>query len=128
MRDPDVVVWLAGATATLEISPLDVVDLQSIQNQEIFKTLRYYIQGDEPWDWELFQEILTPHLHGHLAHLLSYGAQLPQCDATELRWDTVSTLIHLRIQQLRAEARNIQFLQDDAARQGICKQPSSLPN
>lgn len=116
LRDPDVLVWLSTATKRLEVAPLDVGDLQSVQNQEVFKALRYYLQGDEPWDWETFQETLTAHLHGHLAQLLSYGAELPQCDAAELRWDTVSTLIHLRIQQLRAEARNIQFLQDDAAR------------
>jgi hypothetical protein len=75
--------------------------------------------------------MLTAHLHGHLAQLLSYGAQLPQCDALQLRWDTVSTLIHLRIQKLRNEARNIQFLQDDAARQGdmqAAKQFAELSN
>jgi DNA primase len=131
LREPDLIVWLATATTKLEIAPLDVTDLQSVQNQEIFKTLRYYLQGNEPWDWEIFQELLTPHLHGHLAQLLSYGAQLPHCDAAQLRWDTMSTLIHLRIQQLRTEARNIQFLQDDAARQGdmqAAKQFAELSN
>jgi len=131
LREPDLIVWLATATSALEVAPLDVTDLQSVQNQEIFKVLRYYLQGEEPWDWELFQEMLTPHLHGHLAHLLSYGAQLPRCDALQLRGDTVSTLLHLRIQQLRTEARNIQFLQDDAARQGdmqAAKQFAELSN
>ena len=115
----------------MELTPFNVGDLQSVQNQEIYKTLRYYLQGDEPWDWELFQEMLTSHLHGHLAHLLSYGAQRPPCDTTQLRADTVSTLINLRIQQLRTEARNIQFLQDDAARQGdmqAAKQFAELSN
>ncbi len=131
LREPDLIVWLATATAALEVTPLDVADLQSVQNQEIFKVLRYYLQGEEPWDWELFQEMLTPLLHGHLAHLLSYSAQLPHCDPQQLRGDTVSTLLHLRIQQLRTEARNIQFLQDDAARQGdmqAAKQFAELSN
>lgn len=118
LRAPDLLVWLASAAERLEIAPLQVSDLQAVQNQEIYKTMHHYIQGDESWDWELFQELLTPHLHGHLASLLSYSAQLPACSETELRWDTVSTLLHLRIQHLRNEARNIQFLQDDAARQG----------
>ncbi|MCB0123378.1 MAG: DNA primase [Caldilineaceae bacterium] len=131
LREPSLLVWLSTATARLELMPLDGADWQSILNQEIFKALRYYMQGDELWDWESFQELLTPHLHGHLAHLLNYGAQLPHCDTEQLRWDTVSTLIHLRIQQLRTEARNIQFLQDDAARQGdmqAAKQFAELSN
>lgn len=131
LREPSLLMWLATATEYLELVPLEIKDLQSIQNQEIFKTLRYYMQGEELWDWEAFQELLTPHLHGHLARLLNYGAQLPQCDSEQLRWDTVSTLIHLRIQQLRTETRNIQFLQDDAARQGdmqAAKQFAELSN
>lgn len=131
LREPDLVIWLSNASATLEIDALDTTDFVSVQNQEIFKALRYYMQGNEPWDWELFQETLTTHLHGHLAQLLSYSAQLPQCDLFELRMDTVATLILLRIEQLRAEARNIQFLQDDAARQGdmqAAKQFAELSN
>lgn len=131
LREPSLLIWLSKATTELELIPLDIRDLQSIQNQEIFKTLRYYIQGEDMWEWEAFQELLTAHLHAHLANLLTYGAQLPQCDLEQLRWDTVSTLILLRIQKLRTEARNIQFLQDDAARQGdmqAAKQFAELSN
>ncbi|MCB0063747.1 MAG: DNA primase [Caldilineaceae bacterium] len=131
LRDPDLVVWLSSASAHLDLEALALRDFTSVQNQEIFKALRYYMQGDEPWDWELFQEALAVPLHGHLAQLLSYSAQLPQCTAIDLRMDTVATLIHLRIDQLRTEARNIQFLQDDAARQGdmqAAKQFAELSN
>ena len=131
LRAPDLLVWLVGAAERLEIVPLQVSDLQTVQNQEIYKTIHHYMQGDELWDWEAFQEMLTSHLHGHLAALLSYSAQLPACSEAELRWDTISTLILLRIQHLRNEARNIQFLQDDAARQGdmgAAKQYAELNN
>lgn len=131
LKAPDLLVWLAGVAERLEIVPLQVNDLQAVQNQEIYKTIHHYMQGDETWDWESFQEMLTPHLHGHLAALLSYSAQLPACSEAELRWDTISTLILLRIQHLRNEARNIQFLQDDAARQGdmpAAKQYAELNN
>ena len=131
LRAPDLLVWLVGVAERLEIVPLQVSDLQAVQNQEIYKTIHHYMQGDELWDWESFQEMLTPLLHGHLAALLSYSAQLPPCSEAELRWDTISTLILLRIQHLRNEARNIQFLQDDAARQGdmpAAKQYAELNN
>lgn len=32
--------------------------------------------------------------------------------------DSVQTLIHIRLEQLRIEARHLKFMQDDAARQG----------
>lgn len=118
LREPNLLVWLASVTARLEIPALRPDDLHSVQNQEIFKALRHYMTGDEQWDLELFQDILTPHLHGHLAKLISYSAQLPQCTLGELRMDTVQTLIHIRLEQLRIEARHLKFMQDDAARQG----------
>lgn len=77
LRAPDLLVWLVSAAERLEITPLQVSDLQAVQNQEVYKTIHHYIQGDELWDWESFQEMLTPHSHGHLAALLSYSAQLP---------------------------------------------------
>lgn len=118
LREPNLVVWLAAVTDRLEIPALRPDDLQSVQNQEILKALRHFITGDEQWDLELFQDALTPHLHGHLAKLISYSAQLPQCTLGELRLDTVQTLIHIRLEQLRVEARHLKFMQDDAARQG----------
>lgn len=118
LREPNLLVWLAAVTERLEIPALRPDDLHSVQNQEVFKALRHFITGDEQWDLELFQDALTSHLHGHLAKLISYSAQLPQCTLGELRLDTVQTLIHLRLEQLRIEARHLKFMQDDAARQG----------
>lgn len=118
LREPNLLVWLAAVTERLEIPALRPDDLHSVQNQEIFKALRHFITGDEQWDLELFQDALTPPLHGHLAKLISYSAQLPQCTLGELRLDTVQTLIHIRLEQLRIEARHLKFMQDDAARQG----------
>lgn len=118
LREPNLLVWLATVTQRLEIPALRPEDLQAVQNQEIFKTLRRYMAGDEQWDPELFQDTLTPPLHGHLAKLISYGAQLPQCTLGELRLDSIQTLLHLRLQQLQSEAHHLKFMQDDAVRQG----------
>ncbi len=117
LRDPNLLVWLASATERLEIAPLHPEELQLVQNQELLKALRHYISSDDQWDPELFQDTLTTHLHGHLAKLISYGAQLPQRTVTELRIDTVKTLIDLRIQWLGANALHLKFMQEDAARQ-----------
>lgn len=118
MREPNLLVWLATVTQRLEIPPLRPDDLQTVENQEVFKSLRRYMSGDEQWDPELFQDALTPHLHGHLAKLISYGAQLPQCTLGELRLDSIQTLLYLRLQQLQSEAHHLKFMQDDAVRQG----------
>lgn len=131
LREPNVLVWLASATDQLELAPLQSEELQSVQNRELLKALKQYIAGDEQWDLELFQEELTPHLHGHLAKLMSYSAQLPPCTVADLRLDTVQTLIHMRLQQLGREARHLKFMQDDAARQGdmlAAKQLAELNN
>lgn len=118
LREPNLLVWLATVTQRLEIPPLRPDDLQTVENQEVFKSLRRYMSGDEQWDPELFQDALTPHLHGHLAKLISYGAQLPQCTLGELRLDSIQTLLYLRLQQLQSEAHHLKFMQDDAVRQG----------
>lgn len=118
LSDPDLVVWLAGATDRLEISPLRVDDLQNVENQEICRALKQFVSSDEQWDIELFQETLTPHLHGKLAQLIVFNAQLPQSSADGLREDVIRTLIRIRIQRLSAESTNIKFLEEDAARQG----------
>ncbi len=131
LGDPNLLIWLAGATATLEISPLQSSDLQNVENQEIFRALKQFISSDEQWDIELFQESLTAHLHGQLAELMAYGAQLPPRDGTELREDLVRTLIRLRIERLSVESKNIKFLEDDAVRQGDLegsKQWSNIKN
>lgn len=118
LREPNLLVWLATVTQRLEIPPLRPDDLLAVQNQEVFKALRRYMAGDEQWDLELFQDALTPPLHGHLAKLISYGAQLPQCTLGELRLDSIQTLLYLRLQQLQSEAHHLKFMQDDAVRQG----------
>lgn len=119
LREPNLLVWLATATERLEIAPLRPEELQLVQNQELLKALkRYLMAGDERWDLELFQDSLTSHLHGHLAKLMSYGAQLPQRTLADLRQDTAKTLIDIRLHRLRMEARHLTFMQDDARRQG----------
>ncbi len=118
LREPNLLVWLATDTEHLEIAPLHPDELQLVQNQEILKALRQYMAGDDQWEPELFQDALTSHLHGHLAKLISYGAQLPPCTIVELRMDTMRTLIDLRIQRLGANALHLKFMQEDAARQG----------
>lgn len=118
LREPDLVVWLAGAADKLEILPLQVADLQNVENQEIFRALKQFVSSDEQWDIELFQEALTPHLHGRLAQLLAYGAQMPVKADNELREDIVRTLLRIRLQRLSAESANLKFLEADAFNQG----------
>jgi DNA primase len=118
LREPDLLVWLAGAASTLETEPLQVADLQNVQNQEIFRTLKQFISSDEQWDIELFQELLTPQLHGWLAQLLIYGTQMPPRNEVDQREDVIRTLIRMRIQRLSTESSNIKFLEDDAILQG----------
>lgn len=118
LGEPDLVVWLVGATNTLEIQPVKGEDFQNVENQEIFRSLKQYMSSDEQWDLELFQDSLTPHLHGRLGQLLAFNAQLPQSSENTLREDIIRTLIRIRIQRLSGECTNIKFLQEDAARQG----------
>ncbi len=118
LSDPDLIVWLAGATDQLEILPLHAGDLQNVENQEICRALKQFVSSDEQWDIELFQETLTPHLYGKLAQLIIFNAQLPQSSPNELREDVIRTLIRIRIQRLSAESTNIKFLEEDAAHQG----------
>ncbi len=118
LRSSELLVWLAGATNMLEISPLVIADLQNVENQEIFRALKQFMSSAEPWDLELFQEKLPTLLHRRLAQLLIYGAKLPPCSDVDLREDTIRTLIRLRIDSLGAETKNIKFLQEDASRQG----------
>jgi len=118
LSEPDLVVWLASATNILEIPPLKIEDLQNVENQEILRALKQFVNSDEQWDIELFQESLTAPLHGQLAQLIAFNAQLPQSSDNGLREDVIRTLIRIRIQRLSAESTNIKFLQEDAARQG----------
>jgi DNA primase len=118
LHNPDLLIWLVGATATLEIEPLHSSDFHHVEHQEIFRALKQFISSDEAWELELFQETLASALHGRLAELMVYAAQLPPRNERELREDLVQTLIRLRIERLSAESKNIKFLEDDAIRQG----------
>ena len=126
LREPNILVWLARVTEYLEIMPLRPEEMESVENQETLKALKEYMAGDEQWDLELFQDKLTFHLHSHLAKLVSYGTQLPQCSLHDLRVDTVQTLINLRIKWLSQNARHLQFMQTDAIRQGDMENAKEL--
>lgn len=118
LLQPGLLVSLSWATGEREIAPLGVSDLQHVENQELFRALKQYMGGDEPWDVEAFQEMLTPHLHGRLADLMAYGARLPQRSDGALAEDLVQTLIRIRIERIRTESQNIKFLEDEATHQG----------
>ncbi|RIK40489.1 MAG: DNA primase [Chloroflexi bacterium] len=131
LHEPDLLVWLAGASTTLEIDPLRSEDFQNVELQEIFRALKQFMTSDEQWEIELFQETLTPHLHGRLAELIVYGAQLPPRTEVEQREDLVRTLIRMRIDRLSVESKNIKFLEDEAVSQGDLegsKQWSAIKN
>ena len=118
LSEPDLVVWLASATNSLEIPPLKIEDLQNVENQEILRALKQFVNSDEQWDIELFQEDLIAPLHGQLAQLIAFNAQLPQSSDNGLREDVIRTLIRIRIQRLKADTTNIKYLQEDSAHQG----------
>lgn len=118
LLQPNLLVSLSWATGEREIAPLGVADLLHIENQELFRALKQYMGGEEPWDVEAFQEMLTPHLHGRLAELMAYGARLPQRNDEQLAEDLVQTLIRIRIERIRVESQNIKFLEDEAIHQG----------
>ncbi len=85
LHDPDVLIWLARMTVDREVAPLAVGDLMNVENQEILRALQGFMAGDEPWDVELFQESLSGYLHGRLAELIQYVAQLPDRDREQVR-------------------------------------------
>ena len=88
-------------------------DWQNSENREIFQTLKRYLSGDEPWDIELFQDTLAPGLHGRLAHLLAYAAQVPQDNPLLQREDAAKVLVRMRIERLKQETINIKYLLAD---------------
>jgi DNA primase len=124
--EPDLLIWLAGTAETLEIAPLTTGDFQTVENQEIFRALKQFITSDEQWDLELFQEMLTSHLHGRLAALLGYIAQQPQRTIFELREHTVKVLLQIRIEKLKAEFRTSKHLHEEAQREGLVSGDTSL--
>jgi len=118
LRQPNLVVWMAGASDILEISPLVEGDLNSVENREIFRHLKRFLTSDEAWDVELFQETLPEQLHGRLAHLISYGLLAPEREERLLREDVIKVLLRLRIQELNSTNTNIQYVLAEAQRNG----------
>jgi DNA primase len=113
LSDGNLLVWLSGATERLNLAPVTVEDWRNTENREIFQTLKRYLAGDEPWDIELFQDTLAPSLHGRLAHLLAYAAQVPQDNPLLQREDAAKVLVRIRIERLKQETINIKYLLAD---------------
>lgn len=119
LQEPDLLIWMAGETDSMEIPPLRTDDFERTENQEIFRALKQFITGNEPWELELFQETLTGYLHGRLGALMAYGAQLPQLNSAtqreaEFRAETLKVMLRLRIQQLKSENTQLKYLLQDA--------------
>jgi hypothetical protein len=111
-------VWLSSTAVERGIDPPQADDWQHVENQEIFRSLKRFITSDEQWDLELFQETVTPHLHGRLEYLLEVNEQRPRLNPVELRDDMLKVLVRMRLQRLRADNLHIKYLIDDAQRQG----------
>lgn len=116
LRSPDLLIWLVGAAEKMEIAPPQASDFQHVENQEIFRGVKRYLAGDEPWDPELLQDELDEHLHPRLGRLMAYGAQLPDASERALREDAVKVFLRMRIDRLRARSVNLKFLLDEAQR------------
>lgn len=118
LYEPKLLIGLVSIMERLELIPIRSEDFQSIQNREIFSAIKHYIAGNELWDLELFQERLSPHIHGHLANLTTYTAQLPERSMSDLQADLLLALIRIRIEQIGEHCKHIKFIEDDAFRQG----------
>ena len=115
LRDPDLLIWLTSAAALREIAPLEAADWLHVENQEIFRALKYFMSSDIPWDVELFQESLPPPLHGRLAHLIAVGAALPTYNGDDVREDLLKVLVRLRLDHLKMRSLQVRFLMDEVA-------------
>lgn len=118
LADGDLLVWLAGVTERYSLAPIHAADWQHVENQEIFRTLKQFLSGDEPWDIELFQDMLDGQLHGRLARLAAYASTLPNPDVMVMREDAVKVLLRMRQDRLRAETTRIKYLLDEFQREG----------
>lgn len=118
LTDVDLVVWLAGVTERYQLAPVQPQDWQHVENQEIFRALKQYLSGDEPWDVEQFQDMLDRHLHGRLARLVAYASALPPREPLVAREDVVKGLLRIRLDRVRAETTRIRYLQDELQRAG----------
>jgi Zn finger protein HypA/HybF involved in hydrogenase expression len=111
-------VWLAQVATKVNIPPLGESDFGNAENREIFRTLNSFIMRDEAWDFEIFQDEIDEQLHGRLAWLTAYAAQLPPPGLMAQQEDAAKTMFRLRLQQLKAKGNQLKFLQDDAHRNG----------
>src|SRR5690606_8838445 len=85
MRAPDMLFWLTECTAELGIVELSVEYWTRSDNQEIFRSLKEYLMGDEVWEQDLFLERVSQPLHGKVASLLKYAAMQTARTDSELR-------------------------------------------
>lgn len=119
LANVDLVVWLANeVTDGQRLAPLQPLDWQHVENQEIFRTLKQYLTSDEPWDVEQFQDMLDRHLHGRLARLIAYAATLPPRDPVAMREGIVKDILRLRLSRMSGETIRIRYLQDELQRAG----------
>jgi hypothetical protein len=118
LREPDLLIWLAGAAAERDLQPIDVVDWLHVENQEIFRALKRFMSSDIQWDVEMFQDSLPSALHGRLARLVAASAELPASTNDELRTDLLKVLVRLRLDRLRTRSMQVKYLIDEAGRSG----------
>lgn len=118
LQDPDQLMRLDEAAIERNLDPLREGDWKHVENQEIFRALKHYMSGDEPWDVELFQENLPPPLHGRLAMLTASVMKMPLGNVEELQTDLLKTLVRIRIERLQTDTTQLRFLIDDAHRTG----------
>lgn len=118
LQAPDLLMWLDTTAAEHNLSPLREGDWQHVENQEIFRALKHFLSGAEPWDLELFQENLATQLHGRLAVLTAAAARMPNATPEELQTDLLKTLVRIRMDRVHADTTQLRFLIDTAHRSG----------
>lgn len=118
LREPDLLIWLAGAADEREITAIEASDWQHVENQEIFRALKRWMSSDEQWDVELFQEMLPGPLHGRFARLIAAGTGLPAANSDELRTDLLKVLVRMRLDRLKARSMQVKYLIDEATQRG----------
>ena len=114
LHSPELFVWLASACDLLEIEALSTADFERAENREIYRTLKQFVSGDEPWDSESFQDELADPIHGHYGRIMAYAAGMPTTESNELREDTAKTLITLRRRRVDAKNNELKQLQTEA--------------
>ncbi|MEX1018075.1 MAG: DNA primase [Litorilinea sp.] len=118
LQAPDLLMWLDEAATERSLPPLRDGDWQHVEHQEIFRALKHYLSGAEPWDVEIFQENLASQLHGRLAHLTAAATRLPTANPEELQTDLLKTLVRIRLDRLQTDTTQLRFLIDTAHRSG----------